>query len=156
MVLSLWKTAWQFLARLNILLPCVCVCQSRFSHIWLCVTPWTVAHQAPLSMGILQARVLEWVALPSSRWSSSAKNKYAIKPWKDMEEPSLSSIKWIWKRLHTVWFQLWLFGKSNAMETVKDQIFLGFGGWGMNRQSRKDLSLGSNCVFLGLPRWLRW
>ena len=24
---------------------------SRFSHTWLFVTPWTVAHQAPLSMG---------------------------------------------------------------------------------------------------------
>ena len=31
------------------------------------VTPWTVAHQAPLSMGILQARILEWVAFPFSR-----------------------------------------------------------------------------------------
>ena len=30
-------------------------------------TPWTIAHQAPLSMGILQARILEWVAMPSSR-----------------------------------------------------------------------------------------
>ena len=30
-------------------------------------TPWTVAHQAPLSTGILQARILEWVAMPSSR-----------------------------------------------------------------------------------------
>ena len=29
-----------------------------------------IAHQAPLSMGILQARILEWVALPSSRGSS--------------------------------------------------------------------------------------
>ena len=28
---------------------------------------WTVAHQAPLSMEILQARILEWVAMPSSR-----------------------------------------------------------------------------------------
>ena len=27
------------------------------------MTPWTVAHQAPLSMGILQARKLEWVAM---------------------------------------------------------------------------------------------
>ena len=34
------------------------------------VTPWTVAHQAPLSMGILQARILEWVAMPTSRGSS--------------------------------------------------------------------------------------
>ena len=40
--------------------------QSR-SHVWLFVTPWTVAHQAPLSMGILQATILEWVAVPSSR-----------------------------------------------------------------------------------------
>ena len=31
------------------------------------VTPWTVAHQAPLSMGILQASILEWVAMSSSR-----------------------------------------------------------------------------------------
>ena len=30
----------------------------------------SVAHQAPLSMGILQARTLEWVAMPSSRGSS--------------------------------------------------------------------------------------
>ena len=29
-----------------------------------------VARQAPLSMGILQARVLEWVAMPSSTGSS--------------------------------------------------------------------------------------
>ena len=34
------------------------------------VTPWTVAHQAPLSMRILQARKLEWVGMPSSRGSS--------------------------------------------------------------------------------------
>ena len=33
----------------------------------LFATPWTVALQAPLSMGILQARILEWVAMPSSR-----------------------------------------------------------------------------------------
>ena len=31
------------------------------------VTPRTVAHQAPLSVGILQARILEWVAMPSFR-----------------------------------------------------------------------------------------
>ena len=31
------------------------------------MTPWTVAHQAPLSMAILQARILEWVAISFSR-----------------------------------------------------------------------------------------
>ena len=29
-------------------------------------TPWTAARQAPLSIGILQARTLEWVAISSS------------------------------------------------------------------------------------------
>ena len=37
------------------------------SHAQLFVTPWTVTHQTPLSLGILQARVLEWVAISSSR-----------------------------------------------------------------------------------------
>ena len=27
-------------------------------------TPWMAARQAPLSMGILQARILKWVAMP--------------------------------------------------------------------------------------------
>ena len=32
---------------------------------------WTIAGQAPLSMGILQARILEWIAMPSSMGSSN-------------------------------------------------------------------------------------
>ena len=31
----------------------------------LTLQPQTVAHQAPLSMGILQARALEWIDIPS-------------------------------------------------------------------------------------------
>ena len=30
---------------------CVCVCVKSLSHVRLFTTPWTVAHQAPLSMG---------------------------------------------------------------------------------------------------------
>ena len=37
-------------------------------------TPWTVARQAPLH-GILQARILEWVAMPSSRGSSPSRDR---------------------------------------------------------------------------------
>ena len=37
------------------------------SHVPLFATPWTVARQAPVSMRILQARILEWVAVPFSR-----------------------------------------------------------------------------------------
>ena len=46
---------------------CMCLV---LSHVQLFVTPWTAARQALLSMGILQARLLEWVAMPFSRESS--------------------------------------------------------------------------------------
>ena len=36
--------------------------------------PWTVACQSSLSMGILQARILEWVAIPFSRASLLPRN----------------------------------------------------------------------------------
>ena len=42
---------------------------SRFSRVRLFVTTWTAAYQA-LSMGILQARIQEWLAMPFSRESS--------------------------------------------------------------------------------------
>ena len=45
-------------------------CAWSLSRVQLFVTPWSVARQAPLSMGIHQARILEWVAVPSSRGSS--------------------------------------------------------------------------------------
>ena len=42
---------------------CVCVCMlSCFSGVQLCVTPWTVACQAPLSMGF--SRHEYWSGLP--------------------------------------------------------------------------------------------
>ena len=37
---------------------------SRFSHVRLCATPWTVAYQAPLSMGF--SRQEYWSGLPFS------------------------------------------------------------------------------------------
>ena len=39
---------------------------SRFSHVRLCATPETAAHQDPPVPGILQARTLEWVAISFS------------------------------------------------------------------------------------------
>ena len=42
------------------------------------VTPWTAAYQAPLPMGILQARILKWVAMPSSRGSSQPRNQTQV------------------------------------------------------------------------------
>ena len=55
----------------------VCSTQS-LSRVWLFVTPWTVACQAPLSTGFFQARILEWVALSSSRGSSQSRDLACI------------------------------------------------------------------------------
>ena len=53
-----------------------------FSSIKSCplfVTPWTVAYQAPLfRQETSQARILEWVAMPSSRGSSQPKDRTLV------------------------------------------------------------------------------
>ena len=48
------------------------------SRVQLFVTPRTVACPASLSMGILQARILEWVAMPSSRGSSQPRDRTQV------------------------------------------------------------------------------
>ena len=42
------------------------------------VIPWTVALQAALSLGILQARTLEWVAMPSSKGSFQLRDQAQV------------------------------------------------------------------------------
>ena len=39
----------------------ICLCAESLSQVQPCVTLWTVAHQAPLSVAILQARMLPGV-----------------------------------------------------------------------------------------------
>ena len=46
------------------------------SCVGLFATSWTVASQVP--PGILQARILEWVAMPSSRGSSQLRDQTRI------------------------------------------------------------------------------
>ena len=49
------------------------------SCVRLFATPWNVAHQAPLSAhGIFQARILEWVAISSSRGSSWSRDQNCV------------------------------------------------------------------------------
>ena len=50
---------------------CVCVCESG-SVMSNSATPWTVVH------GILQARILEWVAFPFSRGSSQPRDQTQV------------------------------------------------------------------------------
>ena len=48
----------------------VCVHANSLILVRLFVALWTVAHQIPLSLGILHARILEWVAMFSAKGSS--------------------------------------------------------------------------------------
>ena len=52
--------------------------QSSYSYVWLFATLWTIAHQAPRSMGILQEGILDWALVPSSRGSSQPRNQTHI------------------------------------------------------------------------------
>ena len=56
---------------------CVCVCLLSHSIMSDSATPWTVC-SSPDSSGILQARILEWVALPSSRGSSQPRDQTQV------------------------------------------------------------------------------
>ena len=53
-------------------------CAQSLSRVRLLATPWTVACQAPLSMGILQARILEWVAMAFPRGSSQPRGQTQV------------------------------------------------------------------------------
>ena len=69
MIWPLWRTVWRLLekSRNKITIWCMLSC---FSHVQLFSILWTVARQVPLSMGIFQEGLLEWVTMPSSRGSS--------------------------------------------------------------------------------------
>ena len=56
----------------------ISVCTLSLNHVQLFVIPWTVACQTPLSMGIFQARILEWVAMHSSREISQSRDQTQI------------------------------------------------------------------------------
>ena len=99
------------------------------------VTPWTIACQASLSMGILQVRMLEWVAMPFSRGSSQPRDQTQVSriagrillsepPGKSVNTGmgSLSLHRWIfltqelnWGLLHCRWilYQLSYQGSSH-------------------------------------------
>ena len=53
----------------------------RAQSLQLCLTLcdlWTVAHQAPLSMGFSRQKILEWVVMSSSQGSSQPRNQTHI------------------------------------------------------------------------------
>ena len=80
---------------------CVVHCAQSLSCVQLFVTPWSVACQVPLSMGILQAGILEWVAMPSSTnvVLKSLSRGLLVAGWeayKCKAQVSLAPLWWAW------------------------------------------------------------
>ena len=62
---------------------------------WLCLTlmtPWTVAHQAPLSMGLFPAKILEWVAINIIQLKKNKEILSYMTIWMNLEDVTLSLI----------------------------------------------------------------
>ena len=71
------REAFRFMGSESLLFCCAVLCVGAQSCLTLC-TLWTVSCQAPLSMGILQSRILEWDAMPSSKGSSRPRDRTQV------------------------------------------------------------------------------
>ena len=91
----------------------MCACMLNcFSHVRLWATLWTVVCQGPLVHGISQARILEWVAVPSFRdvpnpgilhllhWQAGSLQ--LVPPGKAIEQHASTLKIWLVKVLWTV------------------------------------------------------
>ena len=77
------------------------------SHAQLFVTPWTIACQAPLSMGFSRQRILEWVDISSSMGSSWPRDQTCLLSGlagkffttEPLEKPQTANYSWLtWPR----------------------------------------------------------
>ena len=114
------------------------------SCVRLFVTSWTIAHLAPLSMGILQEGILEWVAMPppgdlpnpgiKPRSSALQADSLPCEPWgkpKNTGVGSLSRFQWIFLSQDLNWglwhcrqilYQLSYHGSYDHTNSQTDEI----------------------------------
>ena len=81
-ILVMIETNWN--PQTLLLLPLLLL--NRFSHVWLCATPWMAAHQAPPSLGF--SRQEHWSGLPfPSPMHESEKWKWSRSVMSDSSQP---------------------------------------------------------------------
>ena len=127
---DLWDitSSWQFTGdsgQLLLLFSCSVVFNSF-------ATPWTIAHQTPLSMRIpwiLQARILEWIAISSSRGSSWPRDR--------------TLVSCIGRRI----FYLWATRKPILANTVRQKIEKRQGKQEEERKAQGDRKKKSHCLY---------
>ena len=111
---------------------------SHFSHVWFLATLQTVARKAPLSMGILQARILEWVTMPSSRGSSWRKDQIPV-----------SSASWTGRR---VLYKHHLGSPIHQYLDTKTHQMMNVSAWA----AANSIWCKADSVFHKWPQWESW
>ena len=61
---------------------------SHFSHVWLCVTPYTAAHQAPLSLGFSRQEYWNVLPLPSPMHACQVASIMPDSVWPHGQQPT--------------------------------------------------------------------
>ena len=110
--------------------------------------PWTVAHQALLSMGILQAR---WVAMPSSRgiFPTQGSNPHLLHLlyWQAGSLPLVPPVKPIYSYIH--------FNKASLIAQLVNHLpavrRLGFDFLGWEDPLEKEMATHSSFLAWGIP-----
>ena len=64
------------------------------SHVWLFATPWTIAHQAPLSMGFPRQEYLSGLPLPSPGDLPDQGSNLSLLHCRQMQEQTFHN--WVW------------------------------------------------------------
>ena len=78
---DVWQKPTQFCKAIIFQLKNLKFLKSESVNCSLCpplATPWTIAHQVPLSMGISQATILERIAIPFSRGSPRPRDRTQV------------------------------------------------------------------------------
>ena len=127
---------------------------SHVSRVQLCATPWTAACQAPVP-GILQARILEWVAISFSsawKWKSESEVTQSCPTLSDPMDCSLpgSSIHGIFQARLLEWGAI-AFSSPKAKQTQRfatDNTWLGTQS---NKQDLEDKSQNASRHFNTAP-----
>ena len=104
---------------------CVCVCVCMLSRVWLFATPWTVAHQAPLSMLFSRQEYFSRRPFPSPR---------------DLPDPGIETLslgRWI-LYLCATWEAPNLIATCKAISLKIWEVYSFLGGWGGITPISKD------------------
>lgn len=164
MVQTLWKAVWQFLTELNIPLQC----NSATVLLHICpkdlktyVHTKTNTHVFMTSLLIiiqtrkqprcpLEGKCINKLVHPENAMLFSAEKKWAIKPWKDMEETLMHIIKWkkpIYKGNIHYDSKNVTFCKGKIMGTVKISGVAGREGW-LAREQRVFMAVKILCMII--------